>query len=407
VIETRQDYHVKYRESFTASDYCNRLLQSIPNESFYRRPPFPNVSSRAACILKASESDVRTPPQAVTLRDVARAAGVSTASASRALAGAGAVTTELRSRIVAAAARLRYVPNLAARTLATRRSGLIGFVVRDLADPLIANILIACERKLAESACGVMLTTTGGSSEEILLATQALLGRGTQALVFAEVEASAVIVRAMAARGVRWVSLTESALGAGVPSFSVGRRQGAVLAARYLQSLGHHRFAVIAEPDGEAAVAVQQLLTAASLPVEVLESGNDLNAAQAAMGRLLERDEPPTAVICGNDAQALAALRECALRNVAVPQRLSLIGFGDAEFARRSYPALSTVRVAAAEVGIRVAQAVVASLKGDEPLAPDVPVKLIARESTGPAFRSDRFEAAADVSRGTERGGST
>jgi DNA-binding LacI/PurR family transcriptional regulator len=324
----------------------------------------------------------------VTLRDVARAAGVSTASASRALAGEGAVTTELRSRILAAAARLGYVPNLAARTLATRRSGLIGIVVQNLADPLIANILTACERTLAESACGVVLTTTGGSLEENLLATHALLGRGAQALIFAEVGASAEIARAIAARGVPWVCLAERAAAAGVPSLSVGRRQGAVLAARYLQSLGHRHLAVIAEPDPErdAAGAVRQVLAAALLPVEVWDAGNDLDAAQATMGRLLERGEPPTGVICASDAQALAALRECAIRNVAVPQRVSLIGFGDAEFARRSFPALSTVRVAAAQVGARVAQTVLARLKGDEPPAPDVPVKLIARESTGPAL---------------------
>jgi DNA-binding LacI/PurR family transcriptional regulator len=336
--------------------------------------------------MTVSEPHGRPQPQAVTLRDVARAAGVSTASASRALAGEGAVTTELRSRILAAAARLGYVPNLAARTLATRRSGLIGIVVQNLADPLIANILTACERRLAESACGVMLTTTGGSPKENLLATHALLGRGAQALIFAEVGASVEIARAIAARGVPWVCLIERASAAGTPSLGVGRRQGAVLATRYLLSLGHRRLAIIAQPDGDAAGAVRQVLAEASLPVEVLDAGHDLDAAQAAMGRLLERGEPPTAVICASDAQALGALRECAIRNVPVPQRLSLVGFGDTEFARRSYPALSTVRVAAAEVGARIAQTVLARMKGDEPPVPDVPVKLIARESTGPAL---------------------
>jgi LacI family transcriptional regulator len=301
------------------------------------------------------------------------------------MAGEGTVTAELRSRILGAAARLGYVPNAAARTLATGQSGLVGIVVRNVADPLIANILTACERRLAESACGVMLSTTGGSPDENLRATHALLGRGAQALVLAEVDASAEIARAIAARGVPWVNLAERAL-TGIPSLSLGRRQGAVLAARYLHSLGHRRFAVIAQPDGEAADALRQALAAASLPAEVLDAGLDLDAAQAAIGGLLERDEPPTAVICASDVQALAALRECTIRNVAVPQRLSLIGFGDAEFARRSYPALSTVRVAATELGIRLAQAVVASLKGDESPASDVPVKLIARESTGPAL---------------------
>ena len=194
-------------------------------------------------------------------------------------------------------------------------------------------------------------------------------------------------------------SLTSSA--AGVPSFSVGRRQGAVLAARYLQGLGHRRFAVIAHPDGDAADAVRQVLAAASLPVEVLDPGHDVDAAQAAIGALLEQHEPPTAVICASDVQALAALRECAIRNVEVPQRLSVIGFGDAEFARRSYPALSTIRFAAAELGVRVAQAVLARLKGDESAVSEVAVKLIARESTGWAVAQNGFEAAAGVSRGT------
>src|SRR2546430_17709988 len=82
---------------------------------------------------------MKSPFDTITLRDVARAAGVSTASASRGLAGESNVSAELRSRVLAAATRLGYVPNLAARTLATRRSGLIGMVVRNVADPLMAG----------------------------------------------------------------------------------------------------------------------------------------------------------------------------------------------------------------------------------------------------------------------------
>ena len=324
--------------------------------------------------------------ETMTLRDVARAAGASTASASRALAGEGSVTTELRSRILAAAARLGYVPNLAARTLATRRSGLIGIVVRNVADPLIAGILTACESRLAHFAYGVMLITTGGRPEQNLLATHALLGRGAQAVVFAEVGASTEIARALEAHGVPWVSLGERAGAAGAPSLSIGRPEGAVLAARYLLSLGHRRVAVIARPDGDVVDAVKQVVAAGSLSLEVLDARLELDAVQAAMGRWLERDELPTAVISDSDVQALAALRECAIRDIAVPQRLSVIGFGDAEFARRTYPTLSTVRVATAELGSRVAEAVVAGLKEDKSPALDVSVKLIVRESTGPAF---------------------
>src|SRR2546430_17100767 len=83
---------------------------------------------------------MKSPFDTITLRDVARAAGVSTASASRGLAGESNVSAELRSRVLAAARRLGYVPNLAARTLATRRSGLFGMVVGNVADPLMAGI---------------------------------------------------------------------------------------------------------------------------------------------------------------------------------------------------------------------------------------------------------------------------
>ncbi|TMH22453.1 MAG: LacI family transcriptional regulator [Betaproteobacteria bacterium] len=251
---------------------------------------------------------------------------------------------------------------------------------------MYAGILTACESRLAHFAYGVMLITTGGRPEQNLLATHALLGRGAQAVVFAEVGASTEIARALEAHGVPWVSLGENAGAAGAPSLSIGRPEGAVLAARYLLSLGHRRVAVIARPDGDVVDAVKQVVAAGSRSLEVLDARLEIDAVQAAMGRWLERDELPTAVISDSDVQALAALRECAIRDIAVPQRLSVIGFGDAELARRTYPTLSTVRVATAELGSRVAEAVVAGLKEDKSPAPEVSVKLIVRESTGPAF---------------------
>ena len=372
---------------------CNRLLQALSatglhTEPFRRKLQLERRYSKCPAFggwhMTASESHDRPPPQAVTLRDVARAAGVSTASASRALAGEGTVTSELRSRILAAAGRLGYVPNLAARTLATRRSGLIGMVVRNVADPLVAGILAACERRLAESAYGVTLATTGGSRQQNLLATHALLARGAQGLVFAEIGAPAEIAQALAARGVPWVSLGEPAGESSHSGQSIGRRQGAILAARYLLSLGHRCLAAIARPDGNTASALRLVLDPASVRVEGLDSGEDVESVQAMIGRYLEDDDPPTAVICASDVQALALLRECAIHGIVVPQRLSVIGFGDAEFARQSYPSLSTVRVATAEFGVRVAQAILASLSGDEAPAPDVSVKLVIRESTAP-----------------------
>ena len=341
------------------------------------------------------ESSVET----TTLRDVARAAGVSTASASRALAGEKNVSPELCSRVVAAAARLGYVPNGQSKVAivsdgswkAAKAAG-PGWERADFKETgwSAARVLGPYNqagpwKNLTWDAGGddVMLTTTSGSRQENLLAMHALLARGAQGMVFAEIGASGEIPQVLAARGIPWISLGEPVGGGGLSTQSVGRREGAVLAARYLAGVGHRYLGAIARPDGDTARALREILDPALVRVEGFDSGDGLELVEAMIGAYLERDDPPTAVICASDVQALALLRECAIRGIAVPQRLSVIGFGDAEFARKSYPALSTVRVATAELGVRIAQAVLASLNDDQPAAPDVAVKLVIRESTG------------------------
>jgi DNA-binding LacI/PurR family transcriptional regulator len=317
-----------------------------------------------------------------TLRDVARAAGVSTATASRALAGDGfAVTDALRARVRAAAARLGYVPNLAARALATRRSGVIGVMVSGLADAMVAAALTGCEQGLAAAGYRV-LVVAADSPRATLAGTQDILGRGAQALIFLQTVPSAEIVRLAAANGIVCITVGDdspSTEGIGA-ALSLGRGEGAGLAARYLASLGHRRFGLIGAPQAMLE-AVQRALMENPIGTEVAVPGDGLDPGQA-MRHLLERTEPPTAVLCASDVCALAALRECMIRGVAVPEQVSLIGFGDAEFARWAHPALSTIRVGTSEIGLRAARAALARLEGLEFEAARSPIKLIVREST-------------------------
>jgi LacI family transcriptional regulator len=306
------------------------------------------------------------------------------------LAQSGVVSAELRVRVRAAAERLHYVPNLAARTLAARRSGLLGIVLETLEDPVTAAVAAACERRLGDAGYGVMIASTRGLPQESRHPARALLARGAQALIFVESGDAAELARLMAGTAVPWVSLAEPSPTIRSGALSIGRHRGAALAARYLLELGHRRFGVIAQPNRGIADAVRQTLEAIEgslLSAEILASGEDLDAAQAAVRRILDGARPPTAVICSSDAQALAATRECAVRGIAVPDDVSVIGFGDAEFSRRARPALSTVRVAAAELGARAAECLLAIVEGRTPPQIEASVKLIARESTGSAPR--------------------
>lgn len=335
------------------------------------------------------------PQAAVTLRDVARAAGVSTASASRALAREGAVSADLRQRIVAAAKRLGYVPNLAARSLAAGKSGLIGVLVNSLDGPLVADIVATLERYLAQAGYGITIAAHGGSAEDGVAALRGLLRRGVEGLALAEATRGQELTAALRACGLPWRGIAAEPDGV---EFVVddGHRRGAELAARYLLSLGHLKIGVIAPRPSSTLAGVADVL--ASSNVVALGEGaaavGDVDAAQAALRRLLQSDDRPTAVICGSDLFALAAVRACVGQGVAVPQAVSIVGFGDAAFARCAVPALTTVRVPATQIGARLAEGLLACLELRQ-AAPgfDIPVKLVVREST--AVAAGGFDAKA------------
>jgi LacI family transcriptional regulator, galactose operon repressor len=338
----------------------------------------------------AAPRSARSRPQATapTLRDVARAAGVSTASASRAMAGQVGVSAELHARILAAATRLGYHANLAARALVSRRSGLVGVIVGTLVDPLLAGIVEGLERALADAGYGTLLATTGGSPGQSLPVTQSLVGRGAEAFVFAGAGPLPEEIDVMTAHGLPWAAVSD-APEAGSLATDTGRRRGALLAARYLLDLGHRRFGVIARAGAATREGVEAALALAESNAQFLHphraGPEEPDAARIATRRLLDQDEPPTAMVCGSDAEALAAVRECSMRRIAVPREVSIIGFGDWEFARHAQPALTTLRVSLAAIGMRSVEALLANLRGETPRPSEAPIKLVVRETTAPA----------------------
>ena len=322
----------------------------------------------------------------VTLRDVARAAGVSTASASRALARPEAVSEELRGRILAAATRLGYAPNLAARSLVGGRSGLVAMLVDTLIEPLPAAAAAEMQRALGREGYSLIIATTGGVREEALTRAREVLGRGVEALISWSTPEGSGLAEIVAAYGVPWLSFDEPDFHE--PGFAAtsGRRSGAILGCRYLLTLGHRRFGVVAAPGAGIREAVRAVLAGAGatlVETDAVAHGADLDGAQAAAGRLLDGGQA-TALLCGNDLLAMAALRACRARGASVPEEVSLVGFGDSLLARCSAPALTSVRVSAEEIGVRTTEALMLMLGDGVPSPVELPLKLVIRESTGP-----------------------
>jgi DNA-binding LacI/PurR family transcriptional regulator len=282
---------------------------------------------------------------------------------------------------MAAAARLGYQANLAARALVSGRSRLVGIVAETLADPLIAAVVEQLERGLSAHRYSTLLGTAG-SPERSLAATRALIGRGAEALVFAGLGPLPAEIDLVVTHKLPWLEVSD-APGAAELAIDVGRQQGGALAGRYLLELGHRCYGVVGRRGAGVRLGVAGTL-AESDSGRLLPDTTTPDSIRGAIRALLDGDERPTALICASDVEALAAVRECSMRGIIVPGDLAIVGFGDEEFARYMVPALTTIRVSAAAIGAHGAEMLLARLAGGLPLSFEPPVKLVVRQSTGP-----------------------
>ena len=289
------------------------------------------------------------------------------------MAGKVAVSSELQTRIAAAAARLDYEPNLAARTLASRRSGLLAIVVSPLDDGVVVRTAAAALCALERRGYGVLLVSETTAEH---LDMPGLARRGVEAVLFVGRAPGRAEREALSARRLAWVAVADADDG-DPRCLEFGRPRAVELACRYLQQTGRRSVGLLGRPGLALTEWVRQLVqtgTAIDLTAPALPG--------SALRRLLETSGQPAAIVCADDLAALAVLRECALRGISIPQDLAVVGFGDEPFARCARPALTTVRPVCAEVGAHAAEALLDVLAGRS-CAPYAPRhKLVLRETT-------------------------
>lgn len=317
-----------------------------------------------------------------SLSDVASAAGVSTASASRALARPELVSEGVRASVLNAASALGYVANAAARSLSTRRSGLIGLVVGEPADPIALQMLEAAEATFSAHGFGVVLRLACSSSPAVACA-KALAARGADALMFIGTPAPEV-ADWNCGRGVPYVDCGQRPKSNAVEGVceTISQR-GAALANAYLEQLGHRRIGVVVAQREEGA---RGHASSAQHPATIEQHAvklEDTDAVRAAVRLLIENEA--TAIVAASDLVAAAALRECRALQLAVPQQMSVVGWGDSDLARCLDPLLTSVRLPARGSGRAAAEYLLASMAGQPFQWPDLTPKLVIRESTGPA----------------------
>jgi len=329
------------------------------------------------------------------LDDVARVAGVSLATASRALSTPHLLKPDTLFRVRDAARMLGYMPHGAARALASRRTHTIGAVVPTLDNAIFANSTQSMQREFGEHGYQLLLGSHEYDPEREVHVTRALLERGVDGLVLVGTDHSPELYQLLVGFRSPYVltwSLDESGHHhcVGFNNREVGAR-----VARYLYDLGHREIAVISgfsahnDRARDRITGAREALLArgiALVPQRVVETSFSIQGGREALRAVLTAALRPSAVICGNDILAQGAMIEAQALGIDIPGQLSITGVDDMELSTHLPPGLTTVRIPTDEIGRRTAQHIVARLNGEKAeKRTELAVELIVRGSTAPA----------------------
>lgn len=331
----------------------------------------------------------------VTIKDVARKAGVSVATVSRVLNNSGPASPDAAQRIRAAAAELRYVPHGGARSLITAKSNTIGVLLPDIYGEFFSEVIRGIDQTAQQHGYHLLLSGSHNGKREIEAAMRAMRGR-TDGIIAMGPHLDARTLFENLPASVPAVLLSCAERDDEHQSLSIDNVQGAREMVRHLASLGHQRIAIIkgAEGNFDATERLQgyrqALLDAGLSPDASLEVEGDFTEASGhrATMALLALDEPPTAVFCANDSMAIGALSALRERGLKVPDDMTVAGFDDIPLARYMNPPLSSVHVPILEMGERAARRLIAALGGERiegggSRHERLPTRLVVRASCG------------------------
>lgn len=328
---------------------------------------------------------------AVTIRDVAREARVSVASVSRALNGHANVTEQTRERILDIAARLRYVPHSAARSLITRRTQTIGALLPELYGEFFSELIRGIDLAARASGLHLLVSSSHGDANEAASALRAMQGRVDGMLILSP-HVDAAFLRANLPDSTPTV-LLNSPIQRPYTVFNVDNFGGARAMVRHLLNIGHAEVALIAGPADNFDAQQRELgYRAAMIEADrnaplVVVSGDFTEASGYRAGReLLARKPRPRAVFAANDMMAVGCLKAFADAGLAVPDDIALAGFDDIPIARYVHPALTTVHVRIADLGrIALARLVAAIERPDAAQAREetLDCQIVVRASCG------------------------
>jgi LacI family transcriptional regulator len=344
-----------------------------------------------------------------TLKALAKRSGLSATTLSRVMNHPEMVRPELRARAQAALAEAGYVPNGAARSLASRRTRTMGAVVPTVDSALFARIVDGMQQAIHDQGFLLLLASSNYSPQREAAEVRALLERRVDGLMLVGRSRLPQVYEMLASRGVPFVTTCHYDDTMPWPIVGWDNVAESARIARYLLDIGHRRFGVIAgitadnDRAADRVVGYRAALAERGVQLDpscVIECAYTVPEARNAMAALMRMPQPPTAVMCGNDILAYGALLECLWRGIRVPEDVSITGFDNIDMAAHCRPGITTLHVPSFAIGERAAEVLLAGgqdVPGTAPRHVFMELELIVRGSTMPPGTAGK--AAASVQR--------
>ncbi len=326
---------------------------------------------------------------AITLRDVAKLAGVAPITASRAVNTPEQVSPDVLKKVQDAIQRTGYVPNRVAGGLASSRSRLIAAVVPSIVVSVFVETIETLNNTLFEAGYQLMLGQTGYSAEREEALLEAIIGRRPDGIFLTGIMQSSKGRTRLLASGIPVVEtwdLTPTPIDMliGFSHSDIGLE-----VANFLMAKGRTRFALVHAGDERASRRAASFTNTVAkrgcraVLVDNVGASRSLKSGREALSRILSQTPDVDAIFCSSDLLAMGVLTEAMARGIKVPQQLSIVGFGDVPYVADMVPALTTVHINGSDIGRKAAGFLVARAQGlavEEPIV-DVGFAIVQRDS--------------------------
>lgn len=316
-------------------------------------------------------------PSKLTMQQIARLAGVSLATVSRAVHRPELLSPVTRQKVLQVMEEQHYVYNAAAGELSRRRSTVIGVTVPTTRNPIFATSTLAIEEHAQEKGYSIILGNTRYSGEAEGQLLQSFMQRRVAGMILTGYALQQeAMIQGIVDAGIPLMVIWEQLQGSPLNFVGFDNLEAARTMTEYLIGLGHRRIGLIIGPYSKIGRVRKryegycQALRQAGLALDsalVIENAPVLEDGREAMRRLMGLAHPPTAVFAASDLLAIGALRGAKEMGLRIPQQVSLAGFDDIDFAAYCDPPLTTIRVPSQEIGHLAAAFLIETLASERP----------------------------------------